>query len=251
MTADEYAPPDGEGGAPKRVQELPADQRPRERLLAHGPAALQDDELLQILIGSGVQGRDVVEMSQSLLDGYGLSGLLRTQAEALLEERGLGPATVTRILAAVQLGWRAAREEREKGGPIRGAEDVWIRYGYELANLPHEEVRVLVLNRQNSVMADPTLYKGTVHGANVRIAELLRCVIVEQGVAMIMVHNHPSGDPTPSRADRETTKALAEAADLMDIDFLDHIIIGGGVERFRSLKAAGVIEESSAEYRAD
>ncbi len=241
MTTDGSPPPAEQAPAHRSVRELPEEERPRERLLRLGHEALRTEELLQILVGSGVSGRDVVELSRSLLRSYGLSGLLRAHPEQLLSERGLGPATVTRILAAVALGWRAAREERERGGKIGGASDVWQRYGGELSLLPHEEVRILVLDRQNRVMATPMLYKGTVHGASVRVAEILREVIVRQGVGMIMLHNHPSGDPTPSRADRETTAALAQAAELMDIELTDHIIIGGGERPYLSLRAEGLL----------
>ena len=244
MTADPYPASDLEARGPRRVQELPEDERPRERLLRLGHESLRTEELLQILIGSGVQGHDVIEMSRSLLRQYGLSGLLQAHPQDLLRQKGLGPATVTRILAAVALGWRAAREDRERGGRIGGPPDVWERYGVELANLPHEEVRVLVLDRQHRVMAAPTVYKGTVHGANMRIAELFREVIVRQGVGMIMLHNHPSGDPTPSGADRSTTVDLVRAADLMDIDLMDHIIIGGGERPFLSMRAEGLFNEA-------
>lgn len=237
----EAASPD-QGAAPRGLQELPVSERPRERLLRLGSKALRNDELLQIVIGSGVLGRDVVELSRALLRDYGLAGLLQSHPERLLKEKGLGPATVTRILAAVTLGWRAAGEERERGGALGGADDVWRRYGQEMAALPHEEVRILVLDRQNRVMAEQMLYRGTAHGADVRVAEILREVIVRQGVGLIMLHNHPSGDPTPSRADRATTTALLRAAELMDIDLIDHIIIGGGERPYLSLRAAGVFD---------
>ena len=105
----------------------------------------------------------------------------------------------------------------------RGRRMCGTRYGAEMANLPHEEVRVLVLDRQHRVMAAPMLYRGTAHGADVRIAEILREVIVRQGAGLIMVHNHPSGDPSPSKADRATTADLVLAAELMDIELVDHI----------------------------
>lgn len=249
MTAQDYADPEhdapAEGQAPptRGVQELPLDQRPRERLLRLGHEPLRDDELLQILIGSGVQGRDVIELSRSLLERYGLAGLLRAHPEELLNERGLGQATVTRILAAVALGWRAARDDRQ-GAKIIHPNDVWDLCGPELASLSHEEVRILVLNRQHRLVAAPvTLYRGTAHGANVRVAEILHEVIVRKGVSMLMVHNHPSGDPTPSRADRQTSNALAKSAKLMDIDLIDHVIIGGGDRPWLSLRNQGLIND--------
>lgn len=228
--------------ASRRVQELPEEQRPRERLLRLGHEALRNDELLQILIGSGVQGRDVVELSQSLLERYGLAGLLRAHPQELLNERGLGQATVTRILAAVAIGWRAARDERQMAKIVQ-PKDVWDLCGPELASLSHEEVRILVLNRQQTLVAPPvTLYRGTAHGANVRVAEILHEVIVRQGIAFLMVHNHPSGDPTPSRADRDTSRALNQAAKTMDLEFVDHIIIGGGDRPWLSLRNQGLID---------
>lgn len=240
MTTPDYPAPDAPA-QPRRVQELPADERPRERLLRLGHEALRNDELLQILIGSGVQGRDVIELSQSLLQRYGLAGLLRAHPEELLGEHGLGQATVTRILAAVALGWRAARDDSQRAAIIH-PNDVWELCGPELAALSHEEVRILVLNRQHRLAAAPvTLYRGTAHGANVRVAEILHEVIVRKGVALVMVHNHPSGDPTPSRADRDTTNALDKAATLMDIELVDHIIIGGGDRPWLSLRSQGLI----------
>lgn len=242
MSAPEYADPDADRAPLRRVQELPEEERPRERLLRLGHEALRNDELLQILIGSGVQGRDVIELSQSLLARYGLSGLLRAHPEELLDERGLGQATVTRILAAVAIGWRAAREERESA-KITQPGDVWELCGPELASLSHEEVRILVLNRQQNLVAPPvTLYRGTAHGANVRVAEILHEVIVRRGIAFLMVHNHPSGDPTPSRADRQTSQALNEAARVMDLEFVDHVIIGGGDRPWLSLRNQGLLD---------
>ena len=242
MTAPEYADSGAARAPQRRVQELPEEQRPRERLLRLGHEALRNDELLQILIGSGVQGRDVVELSQSLLERYGLAGLLRAHPQELLNERGLGQATVTRILAAVAIGWRAARDERQMAKIVH-PKDVWELCGPELASLSHEEVRILVLNRQQNLVAPPiTLYRGTAHGANVRVAEILHEVIVRQGIAFLMVHNHPSGDPTPSRADRETSKALNKAAKTMDLEFVDHVIIGGGDRPWLSLRSQGLID---------
>lgn len=223
------------------VQEMPAQQRPREKLLAFGPEHLDNHELLAILLGTGLRGRHVLDVAQSLLNRYGLAGLLRADPKQLLHEPGLGPAKIASIVAAVHLGSRAAREQI-RGAQITKPEQVWNLYGPDASANPQEQVRVLALNRQHRIIHDPIVYQGTAHSAQVRIAELLKPAIVRDAASIILVHNHPSGDPHPSAADIDMTATLQQAAQLHGIDLIDHIILGAGNTPFASLKHLGHLD---------
>ena len=232
----------GTGRPGREVRELPAPERPRERLLRYGAETLGDAELLAILLGTGLKGRGVMEVARGMIDDWGVAGLLRAGPHELKRTPGLGDAKACTIAAGVELGARAARQSIGRGESISKPQQIWALYGRQMSALPHEEVRVVVLNRQNRVMGDPTLYRGTAHGASVRIAEMLREVIVRQGAGMIVMHNHPSGDPTPSGADIEMTQALESAAKLMDVELLDHVILGAGEgQPWTSMRTAGYL----------
>ncbi len=238
-----------EQGAPAnaglRIHDLPEEQRPRERLLREGATALADAELLAILLGSGFPGRNVIDVAQSLLSEHGLVGLLRAEPAQLMQEKGLGKAKVASLIAAVQLGARAYAEDAwPRGEPFSSPRQVFDRYRRRMGDLTHEEVRVLVLDRQHRIIRDLVKYQGTAHGASVRVAELLRDVIIHQGAAMIVIHNHPSGDPSPSQADRAMTSSLAVAAEVMDIDLLDHVILAR--DAWQSMAQLGLLEADAA-----
>jgi len=203
----------------------PAD-RPRERLLRLGADALSNAELLAILLSSGRQGENVLEISRRLLADRGLVGLLRSDVKEVMRVSGLKEAKVTRIKAAVELAARGlADDEWPAREPFRTSRQVFERYRGLLGDLVHEEVWVLVMDQQHCLIREERLYKGMVHGASVRVAELLRPVIVHQGPAMIVVHNHPSGSPKPSVADEDMTADLRSAAATMQIELLDHVIV--------------------------
>ena len=205
---------------------LDKDDLPRERLVRLGADALSNAELVAILLSTGDREENVLEKSRNLLRERGLVGLLRSDVRELQQVSGLGVAKVTRIKAAVELAARGlADDEWPARQPFRSAEQVFERYRGLLGDLVHEEVWVLVLDQQHCLIREERLYKGMVHGASVRVAELLRPVIVHQGPAMIVVHNHPSGSPEPSRADREMTSDLSTASLTMGIELLDHVIV--------------------------
>ncbi len=223
-----------------RGRDMDPGDRPRERLLRVGAAALSNAELLAILLGSGRSGENALEIARRLLEDRGLVGLLRADVHELMRERGLGGANVTRVKAAVELAARGLADDawpaRE---PLRSSQQVYERYRPLLGDLVHEEVWVLVLDQQHCLIREERLYKGMVHGALVRVAELLRPVIVHQGPAMIVVHNHPSGSVAPSRADREMTVDLQAAAVTMGIELLDHVIVGRAA--FGSMAQLGLL----------
>ena len=210
----------------RRIADLDPADRPRERLLRKGADALSNAELLAILLSSGRQGENVLDISTRLLEERGLVGLLRSDVRELMNVSGLGEAKVTRIKAAVELAARGLADDQwEAREAFHSSEQVFRRYRGLLGDLLQEEVWVLVLDQQHRLVREERLYKGMVHGASVRVAELLRPVIIHQGPAMILVHNHPSGSPTPSRADQDLTAELAYSAQTMGIDLLDHVIV--------------------------
>ena len=221
----------------------PAD-RPRERLIRLGADALSNAELVAILLSSGRKGENVLEISRGLLAERGLVGLLRSDIKELMRVTTLGEAKVTRIKAAVELAARGlADDEWPARVPFQTSKQVFDRYRGLLGDLTHEEVWVLVLDQQHCLIREERLYKGTVHGVTVRVSEMLRPVIMHQGPAMIVVHNHPSGSPAPSRADVKLTAELTAGAEMMGIDLLDHVIVSRS--QFASLAELGLMGSAS------
>ena len=249
---------DGAAGAPERraakkrrsgIAGMAPEDQPRERLMRLGPSALSNTELLAVLLSTGDQEANVLEKSRELLADRGLVGLLRSDLRDLMRVTGLGVAKVTRVKAAVELAARGlADDEWPAREPFRSGRQVFERYRALLGDLIHEEVWVLVLDQQHCLIREERLYKGMVHGASVRVAELLRPVIVHQGPAMIVVHNHPSGSSTPSAADREMTSELAASAQTMGIELLDHVIVTRS--DFASMAQMGLLGGSSSAQAA-
>ncbi len=233
----------------KGIDGLAPEDQPRERLMRLGPASLSNTELLAVLLSTGDQETNVLEKSRELLADRGLVGLLRSDLRDLMRVTGLGPAKVTRVKAAVELAARGlADDEWPAREPFRSGRQVFERYRALLGDLIHEEVWVLVLDQQHCLIREERLYKGMVHGAAVRVAELLRPVIVHQGPAMIVVHNHPSGSSAPSAADRQMTSELAQAAQTMGIELLDHVIVTRS--SFASMGQMGLLTGSSTDQAA-
>ena len=233
----------------KGIDGLAPEDQPRERLMRLGPASLSNTELLAVLLSTGDQETNVLEKSRELLADRGLVGLLRSDLRDLMRVTGLGPAKVTRVKAAVELAARGlADDEWPVREPFRSGRQVFERYRALLGDLIHEEVWVLVLDQQHCLIREERLYKGMVHGAAVRVAELLRPVIVHQGPAMIVVHNHPSGSSAPSAADRQMTSELAQAAQTMGIELLDHVIVTRS--SFASMGQMGLLTGSSTDQAA-
>ncbi|SMC02626.1 DNA replication and repair protein RadC [Sulfobacillus thermosulfidooxidans DSM 9293] len=205
-----------------RVQDLPSEERPRERLMRHGAKVLGDRELLAVLLGTGTSGQSVLELSGSLLqDGW--QALSRRQAQELLQIKGLGQAKVALLLAALEIGNRVRRQEM--GNRITGPEDVVILME-DMIRLSQEEFRVLFLNTKNQVLAIETIFRGGLDSVEVFPREIFKRAVGWACASIIVVHNHPSGDPSPSRADRSLTKRLEDAGDLLGIPVLDHVIMG-------------------------
>ena len=219
-----------------RIRDLPATDRPRERLRDAGPSALSNQELLAILLRTGTRQENAVAVGERLLGRFdGLVGLARTSFAELCAEHGLGEAKAAQVQAALELGKRLVASQPEERPVIRSPQDVSNLLQGEMGLLDREQMRVLILNVRNQVLGSAEVYQGNVHTAIVRIGELFSEALRQNAPAVILVHNHPSGDPTPSPDDIAMTKQAIEAGELLDIDVLDHVIVAQG--RFKSMKS--------------
>jgi DNA repair protein RadC len=221
------------------IRELPAEERPRERLARYGADVLQTAELIAILLRTGTAGTDVMAVASGLLKRFGgLSGLARAALSEISAAPGVGPAKAAELQAAIALGIRAASVSQDTRPLMKSPEDVADLVLNEMTLLDQEHVRVLSLDTRLRLLGVTEVYRGSVHSTHVRYAELLRDPVRLNAPAMVLVHNHPSGDPTPSAADISMTNGIREACKLLDIDLNDHMIIGGG--RYVSLRALGL-----------
>jgi len=224
---------------PRRVRELPGDERPRERLALHGPAVLSTAELVGLIWGSGLPGVPAEALaSDALVRLDGLGGLATASTAELSTLPGVGPARAARLAAAFELGRRAATAWPERRWVIRSPRDVADRLLPEMGRLEREELRVLLLDARNAVLAVVTVYVGNVSAALVRVGELFRDAVRRHAAGIIVVHNHPSGDPTPSPDDLHLTAEAIAAGRLLDLPVLDHVILGHGTHV--SLRDRGV-----------
>jgi len=228
MTDTSSSNPPSEGSRPIRTWAL--DDRPRERMRALGPTALSPRELLAILIGSGGATGSALDVGERILSR--VQGSLRRLASlptaALEAESGVGAATASRIQAALELGRRAAAEPSDANDRIRGPRDVFERMGPLMRDLRQEEFHALLLNTQHRVIRDVLVTRGILDASLIHPREVFRVAIVECASGVILVHNHPSGDPTPSQEDRAVTHQLAAAGKAIGIPVLDHVIVGEG-----------------------
>jgi DNA repair protein RadC len=209
------------------VREMPSSERPRERLEQLGVSALQTAELLAVIIGSGVHGENVVALSARLLREFGgLNGLLAADLHVLMSQHGVGRARAMQLLAAFELGRRATMLGAQQRPRIATPADAASLLMGELTHLRQEQVRILCLNAKNQVVHQEVIYQGTASGCTLRPAEVFRPAVIRTCPAILIVHNHPSGDPTPSEDDIETTRELCRAGEVLDIELVDHLIVG-------------------------
>jgi DNA repair protein RadC len=224
-----------------RIRELPRTERPRERLTSLGAASLSAAELLAIILGSGTSGRSAITMAQDVLahSGGSLRRIAQWPVASLTRLSGIGTARAVTIHAALELGKRLSAERRDEGVPIRSPSDVYQAFAPRLEDLPVEEFHVAVLDAQHRLDRDITVTRGLLNSSLVHPREVFREAIAERAAAIILVHNHPSGDPTPSPDDRMVTQQLVAAGRLLDIPVHDHIIVGRG--RYVSFSEAGIL----------
>ena len=222
-----------------RIMDLHESDRPRERLAALGPQALTNAELIAILLRVGVKGESAVTVGQRLLAKFGgLTGLHRAPFAELKKQHGLGDAKAAQIKAAIELGRRLTLESPEERPTVNSPADAAALVAYEMSALEQEHLRVILLDRRNRVLETVEIYKGSVNSSQVRVGEIFKEAIRKNASALIVVHNHPSGDPTPSPDDVAVTRAIVQAGKLVDVDVLDHMVIGQG--KWVSLKERGL-----------
>lgn len=211
------------------IRDWPQGERPRERLLAHGPGTLSDAELLAILLGSGIAGCDAVASARNLLaEQGGLRPLLDRTPKALTRLRGIGPARACALTAALELGHRHLAAQLERGEALSDPAAAGRYFAQRLRGLGHEVFAALYLDTRHRALGFEELSHGSIDGAEVHPRVLVQRALALGAAAVIVGHNHPSGDPEPSVADRAVTARLKQALALMDIRLLDHFIIGDG-----------------------
>ncbi len=222
-----------------RIRDLAETDRPRERLAEMGAQVLSNPELLAILLRVGTPGENAVQVGQRLLrDLNGLHGLHRATFEDLCGMHGVGPAKAAQLKAAIELGRRLALESPEERLTINSPKSAADLVVYEMTALEQEELWVMLLDTRNRLTHVDHLYKGSLNSSTVRVGELFKSAIRRNSASILLMHNHPSGDPSPSPEDVNLTRAVCSAGKMLDIDVLDHLVIAGG--RFVSLKERGL-----------
>nr|WP_236822316.1 DNA repair protein RadC [Anaerolinea thermolimosa] len=222
-----------------RITDLQTDDRPRERLASLGAEALSNAELLAILLRVGVAGENAVQMGQRLLtDMGGWRGLQQAKFSEVCRQRGVGAAKAAQIKAAIEIGRRLAVQSPEERPEIHNPKDAAELVCYEMGALEQEHLRVILLDTRNRVLSIERLYIGSLNASTVRVGELFRAAILRNAASIIVVHNHPSGDPTPSPEDIALTRSMVQSGKLLDIEVLDHLVIGHN--RWVSLKERGL-----------
>jgi DNA repair protein RadC len=227
-----------------KISEIPQDERPREKLLSRGVTALTDPELIALLLRTGLPGANAVEVARQLLERHGsLSGLSRCTVKEIASIPGIGPAKAIQLVAAFGLGQRLANERlsRQK---LDSPELVHDLVAAEMRSLHKESLRVILLDTRYHLLRMEEISLGSVNESIAHPRDVFRPAVISSAYAVIVVHNHPSGDPSPSQSDHSLTRRLAEAAELLQIKLLDHIIIGAPAEGclpYFSFKEAGVL----------
>lgn len=223
-----------------KTTELPADERPRERLKRLGAEALSLSELLAIIIGSGAGGRGAIEVAENLISVVGSAdNLARVSVEKIASVRGVGTAKACRIRAAIELGRRIVKAQRMPTFKVRSPKDVADLVMDDMKHLDREHFKVILLDSKNAVMGIETISVGTVNASLVHPREALKPALEKSASAIILVHNHPSGSVSPSREDISITKRFVKCCDILGIEILDHVIVG--YEGYNSLKESGYI----------
>jgi len=223
-----------------RIKELPSGDRPRERLAEVGASGLSNAELLAILLRVGLKGTNAVRLAENMLAQMGgLPGLHRASYSDLCAIKGVGTAKAAQLQAALELGRRIAISSPDERVVIKSPADAANLLMYQLAPLDQEYLFVILLDTRNRVMGRPLeVYHGSLNTSLIRVGEVFREAVKQNAAGIIVAHNHPSGDPSPSPEDVAVTRALVEAGKLLDVDVLDHLVIGH--HRFVSLKERGL-----------
>ncbi|MCB8921978.1 MAG: DNA repair protein RadC [Ardenticatenaceae bacterium] len=221
------------------IRDMAEENRPRERLMRVGAQAVSTAELLAIILRTGVGGENVLRLAERLLSEFrDLPGLARATVAELTRVKGIGPAKAVEMKAALEVGRRLMASAPQEKPRVTSPADAANLLMSEMMFLEQEHLRLILLDTRNGVLSIPTIYKGSLNTSVVRIGELFRAALRENAAAFIVVHNHPSGDPSPSPEDVAVTRQIAQAGKLLDISLLDHIVIGH--QRYVSLKERGL-----------
>jgi DNA repair protein RadC len=230
------------------IRDYAPSDRPRERLEQRGEEALTNAELIAILLRVGVEGSNAVDLAREILNRFGgLRGLHAASFQDLCAVKGMGKAKTAQIKAAIELGYRLSREEEPPVVILSKPEDIYQLMAHRLAAQSQEELWVLALNTRNRLICEQRLYIGTLNHSSVRLAEVFEIPLRQRASAIILVHNHPSGDPQPSDEDLRFTEELVKAGRLLDIGVLDHIVIAR--EGFKSIRQMGRVAFNSPQPR--
>jgi len=231
---------DGASDGYRTIHDLAGDERPREKLLQHGPSVLSDAELIAIIAGSGTRGENVIDLARNLLDLHGgLGGLLRADAKSLQRTRGLGPAKAAQLAAAIELGRRMPRLDAEARPLLTSPEAVFGYLRGRLQGRSREELHILCTDSGGRLLGAPSVVPGSVHSVPLRMADVFREAIVLDASTIVLAHNHPSGRATPSPRDVELTRDIARTAGSLDLRLSDHVVIAG--DRYVSMKREGLL----------
>lgn len=229
-----------QGRVEARITNWPSEERPRERLYAKGAEALADAELVALQLGTGTRGQTAVDLARSLLTRYGsLAGLAGRNVAELAGMKGVGRAKAVRLAAAFELTRRLRSRGSDGKVTLGSPELVFAHFGPLMEHLKKEVFHAVLLDAQNGVLRDVVVSEGTLSASLVHPREVFKPAILESAAALILVHNHPSGDPTPSKEDIRLTRQLVECGKLLDLRVHDHVIIGLG--RFLSLAQRGAV----------
>lgn len=221
------------------MRDLAEEERPRERLLKVGAQAVSTAELLAIIMRTGTGGENVLRLAERLLARFtDLAGLSQATVAELQSVKGIGPAKAIEIKAALEVGRRLLAASPQERPKVTSPADAANLLMSEMMFLEQEHLRLILLDTRNRVLKTPTIYKGSLNTSVIRLGELFRAAIKENAAAFIVVHNHPSGDPSPSPEDVNVTRQLVQAGKLLDIEVLDHVVIGR--QRYVSLKERGL-----------
>ena len=208
-----------------RIKDISKENRPRERFLKNGATALSDAELLAVILQNGSRKENVVDMSNRLISKQGISKLSELSLKELQEIDGIGPAKAMQIKALFEFNKRH-NLSKENGKPIKSAKDVFQYASQRILDDKKEQFMILLLDTKNRVIKDETISIGTLNASVIHPREIFKSAIKESANSIILVHNHPSGEPEPSQEDTEITEKLFDAGELLNIKVLDHVIIG-------------------------
>jgi DNA repair protein RadC len=218
--------PDASLPSGSRIHDLPEGERPREKMLRHGPGSLTDSELLAIFFGSGIVGLSAIGLGQLFIERYrSLNALSRLSVDELQSQKGIGEAKALHLAAAFELGKRLARESYN-GAPMNQPDAILSLMGAEMRAEPQEVLKIVLLNTRLTLIGVEEITRGSINETVAHPRDVLHHVVRRRAHGFVIVHNHPAGDPQPSTADRNFTRRLREASEIMQVSFIDHIIIG-------------------------